>query len=86
MNSQSQSIRDIFDNISLSVISFLEDQKRVAEIEFSECSGASEDTLNTWEEEHKPYKLPEDYKAFLQISDGLALTWKIVYVFPVTAQ
>ena len=79
MDSQSQGIRDIFDNISLSVISFLEDQKRVAGIEFAERLGVSETSLNMWEDERAPYKLPEDYKAFLQISDGLLLTWKIVY-------
>jgi len=37
----------------------------------------AEASLNKWEEENYPYKLPDDYKAFLQISDGLALTWKI---------
>ena len=40
-------------------------------------SGVAEATLMKWEEENTPYKLPEDYKAFLQISDGLCLTWKI---------
>ena len=30
-----------------------------------------------WEEENAPYQLPDDYKAFLQISDGLSLNWKI---------
>ena len=30
-----------------------------------------------WEEENGPYLLPDDYKAFLQISDGLSLNWKI---------
>lgn len=30
-----------------------------------------------WEEENSPYLLPDDYKAFLQISDGLSLNWKI---------
>ena len=24
-----------------------------------------------------PYQLPDDFKAFLQISDGLSLNWKI---------
>ncbi len=79
MESQGQSIRDIFDNISLSVISFLEDQKRVADIYFAERLGVPESALTVWEEQHSPFSLPEDYKAFLQISDGLLLTWKIVY-------
>ena len=36
---QHQSVRDIFDNISLSVISFLEDLRRVTDIDFSERHG-----------------------------------------------
>ena len=34
-------------------------------------------SITKWEEENTPFQLPEDYKAFLQISDGLSLTWKI---------
>lgn len=34
-------------------------------------------TITKWEEENAPYKLPDDFKAFLQISDGLSLNWKI---------
>lgn len=37
----------------------------------------AEISITKWEEENMPYKLPDDYKAFLQISDGLALSWKI---------
>lgn len=33
--------------------------------------------LNRWDQDNHPCKLPEDYKAFLQISDGLNLTWKV---------
>ena len=40
-------------------------------------SGVAEVTITKWEEENAPYKLPDDYKAFLQISDGLSLNWKI---------
>lgn len=47
--------------------------------------GVAEASLLKWEEENYPYKLPDDYKAFLQISDGLSLNWKILkndQVFP----
>ena len=37
----------------------------------------AEMSLTTWEEENAPYQLPEDYKAFLQIFDGLSLSWRI---------
>jgi len=33
--------------------------------------------ITKWEEENTPFQLPEDYKAFMQISDGLCLNWKI---------
>ncbi len=40
-------------------------------------AGVAEVTITKWEEENAPYKLPDDFKAFLQISDGLSLNWKI---------
>ena len=73
-----QSIREIFDNISLSVISFLESHTGISDVEFnSERQGVAEISLTKWEDENAPYKLPDDYKSFLQISDGLSLSWKI---------
>ena len=39
--------------------------------------GVAEVTITKWEEENTPFKLPDDFKAFLQISDGLSLNWKI---------
>ena len=41
------------------------------------ATGVAEISINKWEEENTPYQLPDDYKAFLQISDGLQLNWKI---------
>ena len=71
-------MREIFDNISLQVISFLESHIGISDVEFnSERQGVAEVTIAKWEEENAPYKIPDDYKAFLQISDGLSLTWKI---------
>ena len=72
-----QSIREIFDNISLNVIGFLENHIGISEVNFIERSGVAEMSITKWEEENSPYQLPEDYKAFLQISDGLSLNWKI---------
>ena len=39
--------------------------------------GVAEVTISKWEEENAPFRLPDDFKAFLQISDGLSLNWKI---------
>lgn len=73
-----QNVRDIFNKISHSVISFLEEHSGVTEIEFNERTGVIEAMITSWEEENAPYILPNDIKSFLQISDGILLTWKII--------
>ena len=40
-------------------------------------AGVAEVSISKWEEENAPFKMPDDFKAFLQISDGLSLNWKI---------
>jgi len=72
-----QSIREIFDNISLNVIEFLDNHIGITDVDFLERSGVAEMSITKWEEENSPYQLPADYKAFLQISDGLSLNFKI---------
>lgn len=59
------------------MISFLENHIGITDVEFIERTGVAESTISKWEEENAPYKLPDDFKAFLQISDGLSLNWKI---------
>jgi hypothetical protein len=60
-----QSIRDIFDNISLNVIDFLQNHIGITEVEFNERSGVPEMSITKWEEENAPYQLPSEFKAFL---------------------
>jgi hypothetical protein len=69
--------REVFDNISMQVISFLENHVGISDVEFIERAGCADVSITKWEEENSPIRLPDDYKAFLQISDGLQLTWKI---------
>lgn len=69
--------REVFDNISMQVISFLENHIGISDVEFIERAGCADVSITKWEEENAPIRLPDDYKAFLQISDGLQLTWKI---------
>ena len=59
------------------MIEFLENHIGVTDVEFIERSGVAEMSITKWEEENAPYQLPSDYKAFLQISDGLSLDFKI---------
>jgi hypothetical protein len=61
----------------MSVIQFLENHIGITSVEFVERTGCAEVSIQKWEEENVPIKLPDDYKAFLQISDGLQLGWKI---------
>lgn len=61
----------------MQVISFLENHIGITSVDFVERPGCADITIQKWEEDNAPIKLPEDYKAFLQISDGLQLGWKI---------
>ena len=61
----------------MQVISFLEGHIGISDVEFVERQGVAEASIAKWEEENTPIQLPDDYKAFLQISDGLQLGWKI---------
>ena len=70
-------MRDIFDTISLNVIDFLDNHIGITDVDFVERNGVAEINVTKWEEENSPYQLPDDFKAFLQISDGLNLNWKI---------
>lgn len=70
-------MREVFDNISMQVISFLENHIGIAGVDFIERPGCADITISKWEEDNQPIKLPDDFKAFLQITDGLQLSWKI---------
>jgi tubulin polyglutamylase complex subunit 2 len=72
-----QSVLEIFEQISDSVISFLQNHPGVTEVEFHDRHGVAEPQLQAWEEDNMPYKLPEDLRSFLLITDGLELDWKI---------
>jgi len=49
----------------MQVISFLENHIGVASVEFMERAGCADMTIQKWEEENAPIKLPDDFKAFL---------------------
>lgn len=72
-----QSVIEIFEQISDSVISFLENHPGVTEVQFNERHGVSESAIQSWEEHNHPFVLPDDMRSFLLISDGLLLQWKI---------
>ena len=47
-------IREIFDNISMQVITFLENHIGISDVEFVERVGVAEATIQKWEEENTP--------------------------------
>jgi len=57
--------REVFDNISMQVISFLENHVGISDVEFIERAGCADVSITKWEEENAPIRLPDDYKAFL---------------------
>lgn len=68
---------DIFNEISLNVISFLENHSGVTGVEYSDKPAASSRDISTWEKDNYPHLLSDDIKSFLQVSNGLLLRWKI---------
>ena len=77
----SVSLRAILASLTLSLLSVKVRQSALLQLKVYKhrvvCTGVAEVTITKWEEENTPYKLPDDFKAFLQISDGLSLNWKI---------
>lgn len=72
------SIKEIFDELSLSVIKFLESHQGVTNVHFFEIGPVKTADLLKWETTNHPYELPEDFKSFLKISDGLLLKWNMM--------
>jgi hypothetical protein len=65
------------DEISLSVISFLERHAGIADVECLERPAVSARGLQDWERANYPCVLPEDLKSFLRLRDGLLLKWSV---------
>lgn len=65
------------DEISLSVISFLERHAGITDVQYFERPPCASRDIENWERAHYPCVLPEDFKSFLRLSDGLLLKWSI---------
>eukprot|EP00002_Diphylleia_rotans_P041228 TRINITY_DN9980_c0_g1_i3.p1 TRINITY_DN9980_c0_g1~~TRINITY_DN9980_c0_g1_i3.p1 ORF type:complete len:215 (+),score=44.70 TRINITY_DN9980_c0_g1_i3:44-688(+) len=70
-----KSFRETFDEISLRVVQFLENHDGVNHLQFHERDGVSKDAMRRWETTNQPLTLPNDYKGFLHISNGVSLRW-----------
>lgn len=67
----------IFDALSNDAISFLQAHPVVSEVDVQDRPCATQAQVEVWEAQNKPFKLPDDYKAFLAISDGVTVRWSL---------
>lgn len=63
-----------------SVSAFLENVEGVKQVNYDPRAGASTAAISQWERSNYPAKLPEDLSAFLQLTDGMHMTWMLDYV------
>ncbi len=54
-------------------------RKGVTNVKFHERPTATVSAIAAWERMNHPYVLPEDYKRFVSISDGMMLRWDFVF-------
>lgn len=75
-------MKEIFDEISLAAIKFLERHEGVSNVQFYEIGPiANVDHIAQWSQKNAPFELPSDFQSFICISDGLLLKWSI-YQWP----
>ena len=59
------------------MISFLERHAGITDVQYFERPPCAARDIENWERAHYPCVLPEDFKSFLRLSDGLLLKWSI---------
>lgn len=68
-----------FNEISLSLISFLESKACIDDVQLTQTEGVSPVQVTQWESRHRPCKLPEDLKSLLCVTNGLSLDWSVKF-------
>lgn len=67
-----------FDGVALNVLSYLENFEEVLKpINFRANDGASNINIDKWEKQNTPNKLPDDFKSFYSIFNGLSIDWAV---------
>jgi tubulin polyglutamylase complex subunit 2 len=64
-----------FDEISLNVVSYLENHKEISGLQIAEKGPVTQRMLEQWEKDNYPFRLPDDLKSFLLLSNGLMIRW-----------
>ena len=59
------------------MITFLERHAGITDVQYFERPPCATRDIENWERAHYPCVLPEDFKSFLRLSDGLLLKWAI---------
>mmetsp|Transcript_4963 Transcript_4963/g.9589 ORF Transcript_4963/g.9589 Transcript_4963/m.9589 type:complete len:390 (+) Transcript_4963:60-1229(+) len=72
---KSRSVQKLFDDISLNVVRYLEEQPGVTGIQLMEKPPGTAKDITLWEKENYPFLLPQDLKNFYMLTDGLLLRW-----------
>ncbi|CEP01905.1 Knr4/Smi1-like domain-containing protein [Plasmodiophora brassicae] len=70
-------MRAIFDDISLSVVTFLEAHQGVTDVRFAESPPATSVEIDRWHRSHHPVRLPPDLENFYLMQNGLSLKWRM---------
>lgn len=66
-----------FDRMAYNVLTYLDSQEEIREIEFSSGDSLKSIDISSWERRFGPYMLPPDVKAFLGMFNGVLVRWKV---------
>mmetsp|Transcript_8334 Transcript_8334/g.15459 ORF Transcript_8334/g.15459 Transcript_8334/m.15459 type:complete len:293 (+) Transcript_8334:58-936(+) len=66
-----------FENTVQTVLKYLESCGGVTSVQHTERPPATQSSIDLWESKNSPYVLPDDYKSYLLLSNGLLIRWMI---------
>lgn len=69
--------RRLFEDLSLPLVETLETHRTACDVEFVDHPAVTFGQMQDWEAMHRPFVLPEDYRALLEISNGITVRWKL---------
>ena len=70
--------RSLFDEISLNIITKLENLESICNVDFQTENGISPVQLSHWTKVNTPYVLPDDIKSFYSMFNGVTLRWNVI--------
>lgn len=70
--------KDLFDHISMSMVSYLELYDEVTKVDVQAKGNKNcKNEILLWEKTNFPYKIPNDMKDFYLTFNGVKVTWKV---------